>query len=85
LFSDEALAVAAGKGRTAMKNPIFWLALVAGNLAAAWIIVVWRYTGREHPEAVSMMIPLVLVPVCALLVLALAVCIVGRVSKLATK
>jgi hypothetical protein len=82
----EALAVAANKGRTAMKNPIFWLALVAGNLAAAWIIVIWRYTGREHAEAVLMnSIPLVLLPVCALLVLALAVWIVGRVWKLATK
>ncbi|HSZ03140.1 MAG TPA: hypothetical protein VK788_26845 [Terriglobales bacterium] len=82
----EALAVAASKGRTAMKNPIFWLALVAGNLAAAWIIVIWRYTGREHAEAGLMnSIPLVLVPVCALLVLALAVRIVGRVWKLATK
>jgi len=28
-----------------MKNPVFWLALVAGNLAAAWIVVVWHYTG----------------------------------------
>jgi hypothetical protein len=27
-----------------MKNPIFWVALVAGNLAAAWIILVWLYT-----------------------------------------
>jgi hypothetical protein len=69
-----------------MKNPIFWLALVAGNLAAAWIIVIWRYTSREHAEAVLMnSIPLVLAPVCALLVLALAVGIVGRVWKLATK
>jgi len=69
-----------------MKNPIFWLALVAGNLAAAWISVVWRYTGREHADAVLMnSIPLVLVPVCALLVLALAVWIVGRIWKLATK
>ncbi len=69
-----------------MKNPIFWLALVAGNLAAARIIVVWRYTGREHAEAVLMnSIPLVLVTVCALVVLALAVWIVGRVWKLATK
>jgi hypothetical protein len=82
----EALAVAASKVRTAMKNPIFWLALVAGNLAAAWIIVIWRYTGREHAEVVLMnSIPLVLAPVCALLVLALAVWIVGRVWKLATK
>lgn len=62
------------------------LALVAGNLAATWIIVIWRYTGREHAEAVLMnSIPLVLVPVCALLVLALAVWNVGRVWKLATK
>jgi hypothetical protein len=69
-----------------MKNPMFWLALGAGNSAAPWIIVIWRYTGREHAEAVLMnSIPLVLVPVCALLVLALAVWIVGRVWKLATK
>jgi hypothetical protein len=69
-----------------MKNPILWLALVTANLAAAWVIVVWRYSGREHAEAVLMnSIPLVLVPVCALLVLALAVWIVGRVWKLATK
>ena len=69
-----------------MKNPIFGLALVAGNLAAAWTTVVWRYLGREHAEAVLMnSIPLVLVLVCALLVLALAVRIVGRVWKLATK
>ena len=69
-----------------MKNPIFWLALVAANLAAAWIIVVWHYTGTENDEAVLMnSIPLVLVAVCALLALALAVWIVGRVWKLATK
>jgi hypothetical protein len=38
-----------------MKNPIFWLALVAGNLAAAWIIVIWRYTivGRVWKLATS--------------------------------
>jgi hypothetical protein len=69
-----------------MRNPIFRLALVAGSLAAAWFIVVWRYTGTEQAEAVLMnSIPLLLVPVCALLVLALAVWIVGRVWKLATK
>jgi hypothetical protein len=69
-----------------MKNPIFWLALVVGGLAATWLIVVWRYTGTEHAEALLMnSIPKVLVPVCALLVLALAVWIVGRVWKLATK
>ncbi|HEV3385021.1 MAG TPA: hypothetical protein VG097_09395 [Gemmata sp.] len=69
-----------------MKNPIFWLAVVAGNLAAAWIVVIWLYTGKEQAEAVLMnSIPMVLVPVCALLVLALAVRIVGRVCKLATK
>jgi len=69
-----------------MKNPILWLALVAGNLAAAWLIVVWRYTGTEQVEAVLMnSIPLVLVAVCVLLALALAVWIVGRVWKLATK
>lgn len=45
-----------------MKNPIFWLALVAGNLAAAWIIVIWHYTGKEQAEAVLMnSIPMVLV------------------------
>jgi hypothetical protein len=69
-----------------MKNPIFWLAVVAGNLVAAWIVVIWLYTGKEQAEAVLMnSIPMVLVPVCALLVLALAVWIVGRVWKLATK
>lgn len=69
-----------------MKNPILWLALVAGNFAAAWLIVVWHYKDTEQVEAVLMnSIPLVLVPFCALLVLALAVWIVGRVWKLATK
>ena len=69
-----------------MKNPIFWLAVVAGNLVAAWIVVIWLYTGKEQAEAVLMnSIPMVLVLVCALLVLALAVWIVGRVWKLATK
>ena len=83
---DVALAVAASEGGTAMKNPIFWLAVFAGNLAAAWLIVIWLYTGKEQAEAILMnSIPMVLVPVCALLVLALAVWIVGRVWKLATK
>jgi hypothetical protein len=55
-------------------------------LAAAWIIVIWHYTGKEQAEAVLMnSIPMVLVSVCALLVLALAVWIVGRVWKLAIK
>jgi len=58
-----------------MKNPIFWLALVAGNLAAAWIVI-WRYTGREHAEAV-------LIRLCAASPRTRR--LVGRVWKLATK